>query len=68
MKIIGRTGVVDSVALRCYVVDEHAAVDRVDQTVIAKLAVGQVDAGIGEAHTHKNSTQRAVDCRVDTKL
>ena len=68
LKIIGRTGVVDSVALRCHVVHENAAVDRVDQAVIAKLAVGQVDAGIGEAHTHKNSTQRAIDCRVDTQL
>lgn len=68
MKRIGRTGVVDSVALRGHVVHEHAAVHRVDQAVIAKLAVSQVDTGIDETHTHKNSTQQAVDCRVDTQL
>ena len=68
LKRIGRTGVVDSITLRCHVVHEHAAVHRVEQAVIAKLAVGQVDTGIGEAHTHKNSTQGAIDCRVDTQL
>ena len=68
MKRIGRTGVVDSVTQRRYVVHEHAAVHRVEQAVIAKLAVSQVDTRVGEAHTHKNSTQRAIDCRVDTQL
>ena len=68
LKRISRTGVVDSVTLRGHVVHEYAAVHWVDQAVIAKLAVGQVDTRVGEAHTHKNSTQRAIDCRVDTQL
>ena len=68
LKRISRTGVVDSVTLRGHVVHEYAAVHRVDQAVIAKLAVSQVDTRVGEAHTHKNSTQRAIDCRVDTQL
>ena len=64
MKIIGRTGVVDSVALRCHVVHENAAVDRVDQAVIAKLAVGQIDTGVCKAHINQHSAQQAVDSRV----